>query len=56
MERQLVLIEVSGADWRLDDRTKEIGRQGVRHAREALQVALREARDAGSDRGHPTAA
>lgn len=37
MERQLVLIEERGADYRLDERTREIGRRGVAAARKALK-------------------
>ena len=39
MERQLVLIEERGADYRLDERTREIGRRGIAAAREALRRA-----------------
>ena len=39
MELQLVLIEERGADYRLDDRTREIGRRGIAAAREALRKA-----------------
>ena len=39
MERQLALIEDRGADYRLDERTREIGRRGVAAAREALRRA-----------------
>jgi len=42
MERQLVLLE-QPEPWRLDERTKEIGRRGVAKAREALREARREA-------------
>ena len=42
MERQLVLIEERGADYRLDDRTREIGRRGIAAAREALRRAAEE--------------
>ncbi len=38
MPRQLTLIETS-PDWRLDDRTREIGRRGVARARAALAAA-----------------
>jgi hypothetical protein len=41
MERQLVLIEDTDSDWRLDDRTRQLGRQGVAAARIALQEAAR---------------
>ena len=39
MARQLVLIDTTGSDWRLDDRTREIGRRGVAEAREILRRA-----------------
>ena len=39
MERQLVLIEERGADYRLDERTREIGRRGIAAAREILRKA-----------------
>jgi hypothetical protein len=45
MRNQLALIESNGADWRLDDRTKDIGRKGVAAARAALEQAGREAMD-----------
>ena len=45
MELQLVLIEERGADYRLDDRTREIGRRGIAAAREALR---RSAADGGA--------
>jgi hypothetical protein len=41
MERQLVLIEDTDSDWRLDERTRQLGRQGVAAARVALQEAAR---------------
>ncbi|HEV7885914.1 MAG TPA: hypothetical protein VGO92_00030 [Acidimicrobiales bacterium] len=44
MRTQLVLIDQVGADWRLDDRTKELGRQGIAAARAALEQAGRNAR------------
>jgi hypothetical protein len=40
---QLVLIEDRADDWRLDDRTKEVGRKGLADARAALQDAMRRA-------------
>ena len=43
MERQLALLEVNQKEWKLDERTREVGKQGVEQAREALQRALREA-------------
>jgi hypothetical protein len=42
MERQLVLIEERGADYRLDERTREIGRRGVAAARDALRKSVAE--------------
>ncbi len=39
MERQLVLIEERDVDYRLDDRTREIGRRGIAAARETLRKA-----------------
>jgi hypothetical protein len=41
MERQLVLIENNESDWRLDERTRQMGREGVAAARVALREALR---------------
>ena len=38
MKRQLVLIETNPV-WRLDERTREVGRRGVAKAREALAAA-----------------
>ena len=49
MERQLALLEVNRKVWKLDERTREVGKQGVEQAREALRQALREA-------SHPHAA
>jgi hypothetical protein len=43
MARQLVLLETRAADWRLDERTKELGRQGLAKARRALQEAAKRA-------------
>jgi hypothetical protein len=36
---QLALLEVAAPTWRLDRRTREIGRRGVASAREALRRA-----------------
>jgi len=46
MERQLVLLEQEDP-FRLDDRTKEIGRRNVARAREALRRARSEANQQG---------
>lgn len=50
MERQLVLLDDLGASgevgartWRLDERTKELGREGLALARAALRDAARRA-------------
>jgi hypothetical protein len=40
MARQLALIETRDKEWRLDEETRETGREGVRQAREALRRAL----------------
>jgi hypothetical protein len=41
MARQLVLLEHSGADWRLDDTTRTTGRRGLAAARAALAASRR---------------
>jgi hypothetical protein len=38
---QLTLIEAPEREWRLDERTRSVGRQGVEDARRALQEAAR---------------
>lgn len=43
MERQLVLLEGPRTEWRLDERTREVGLEGVRKARAALRDAARRA-------------
>ena len=40
MGRQLVLLDPKNIDWRLDERTRELGRQGIADARRALNEAL----------------
>lgn len=63
MGRQLALLETP-ADWKLDDRTREIGRRGVAEARAALRSALGDGegqnrlpqQDQHPHRGHRTAA
>lgn len=37
MNLQLLLIDESTPDWRLDEHTREVGRRGVARAREALR-------------------
>ncbi len=40
MARQLALISPDKFDWRLDERTKELGRRGIAEARAALRRAV----------------
>lgn len=42
MERQLALIEERDVDYRLDERTREIGRRGIAAARDKLRAAAGE--------------
>ena len=56
MARQLTLIEIPPS-WRLDDATREAGRQGIADARASLQAALASARpsaDRKAGREHPS--
>lgn len=39
MAETLLLIDDAKADWRLDERTKEVGRRGLADARRALAEA-----------------
>jgi len=59
MEAQLHLLPnepvVIDADWRLDEHTRDLGRQGIREARAALRTALRQ-RHHDDDDGHASAA
>ncbi len=41
MTDQLVLIDAKDVDWRLDERTREVGRRGIAEARKALAEAVR---------------
>jgi len=41
MKLQLVLIDDSERDWRINDRTLQVGRQGIQAARAALHSAPR---------------
>lgn len=54
MTKQLVLIERSAGDWRIDEHTREIGRAGVAEARKALAEAIR--RSARNTESHRAAA
>lgn len=55
MERQLALIEPTTTVWRLDERTREVGKRGVEQARQAMREALAHARIEDGEQ-HPTAA
>jgi hypothetical protein len=41
---QLTLIDAP-KEWRLDERTREVGREGIARARQALQAGLRDRPD-----------
>lgn len=43
MTTQLVLLDPQEVDWRLDDRTRELGRRGIAEARRMLAEAARRA-------------
>jgi hypothetical protein len=43
MADQLALIDVRPTDWRLDERTIERGKEGVRNARLALRESVKRA-------------
>lgn len=55
MERQLVLLESSPDEWRLDEHTRAVGRRGVEAARAALRAATAPEPGAKGD-GQPSAA
>jgi hypothetical protein len=40
MTRQLLLVEARDIDWRLDEHTRELGRQGIAEARRQLREAI----------------
>jgi hypothetical protein len=46
MTNQLILVDASTNDFRLDDRTREIGRAGIAAARQALAEAVRRSAEA----------
>jgi hypothetical protein len=50
MARQLALISPDEIDWRLDERTKELGRRGISEARAALRRAVPPFGAVGGDR------
>jgi len=39
MQPKLILLEDKQPDWKLDEKTKEVGRRGIEMAREALRQA-----------------
>ena len=43
MTNQLLLIDTPSTNWRLDDDTKAIGREGIAEARRVLQLAQQSA-------------
>lgn len=49
MERQLALIEERDVDYRLDERTREIGRRGIAAARDRLRAAAESHRAGSAD-------
>jgi hypothetical protein len=55
MARQLQLLEAA-PDWRLDDETRAVGREGVAAARAVLAAARRAAAVDEHDGGHGKAA
>lgn len=50
MTKQLVLIDIEAPEWRIDEHTVEIGRQGIEAARRALHAAPRHEWDAAAER------
>jgi hypothetical protein len=42
---RLPLADAGGDDWRVDQRTREVGRRGLAEARAALAAATRRAQD-----------
>jgi hypothetical protein len=49
MEMQLVLIDDSDREWRIDDETREIGRRGIEAARSLLRAIPRRSGDEAVD-------
>ena len=52
MSLQLVLIDDSDRDWRIDDETRAIGRRGIEAAREVLRSAARREAQPSADDPH----
>lgn len=40
METQLTLIDIDETHWGLDEHIKQVGREGIAQAREALRLAV----------------
>ena len=55
MEMQLVLIDDSDREWRIDEETRAIGRRGIEAARSLLRAIPRRADDA-TDQPHDDSA
>lgn len=51
MQEQLLLVRSEDQSWRLDEHTREVGRQGVRDARAALRQAAAAAGGGSPDGG-----
>jgi hypothetical protein len=56
MAEQLVLLESDQDEFRLDERTREIGRRGVAEARRRLAETLRAATERADEAGTAAAA
>ena len=52
MQAQFELHDPQIADWHLDDRTREVGRQGIAEARQALRAAAQRDALRRARRGH----
>ncbi len=52
MAMQLVLIDETERQWRLDDRTREVGRRGIAAARDVLRKAARRDAEAADETDH----
>jgi hypothetical protein len=44
-QQQALPLRIVGDDWRIDDRTREVGRRGLAEARAALNAAARRAEE-----------
>ncbi|MBW3667748.1 MAG: hypothetical protein KY443_00930 [Actinobacteria bacterium] len=55
MARQLVLLDSTGSDWKLDDATRASGRRGIAAARAALAAVAADRRMHADDTHLPAA-